>query len=120
MKTNKTFFLFGKISKVAFFVLSIILIAFCVQVSKAGNNDPESKKIVQNNPEPMGPLSITLTPYVYSNGFNISCSGLRDGSIDLQVSGGIGTITYQWSTGETTQDLHNLPVGNYTVTVTDG
>ncbi|MDG1333897.1 MAG: choice-of-anchor L domain-containing protein [Crocinitomicaceae bacterium] len=42
-----------------------------------------------------------------------------DGAIDLSVSGGIGPFTYLWSNGSTTQDISNLPVGSYTVVVTD-
>ena len=50
---------------------------------------------------------------------NMSCNGSIDGSIDISVTGGVGPYTFQWSNGETTEDIHNLPIGLYTVYVTD-
>lgn len=50
---------------------------------------------------------------------NISQYGASDGSIDLSVQGGISPYTYFWSTGSTAQDLTNLTVGTYSVTVVD-
>jgi hypothetical protein len=50
---------------------------------------------------------------------NISCNGLSDGYINLIVSGGTQAYTYLWNTGDTTQDLSNIPAGSYHVTVTD-
>lgn len=51
---------------------------------------------------------------------NTSCELDSDGSIDLEVTGEcLSQITYEWSNGETTQDLSDLPAGTYTVTVTE-
>ncbi|RMG99256.1 MAG: hypothetical protein D6706_05780, partial [Chloroflexi bacterium] len=50
---------------------------------------------------------------------NVSCRNSSDGSIDLVVFGGVPPYTYQWSLGQTTQDITNIPAGIYTVTVTD-
>ncbi len=50
---------------------------------------------------------------------NVSCFGLDDGAIDVTPSGGVTPYTYQWSNGETTEDLSDLPLGDYTLTVTD-
>ncbi|MFZ1687183.1 MAG: SprB repeat-containing protein [Flavobacteriales bacterium] len=63
-------------------------------------------------------LAITLTPSNY-NGYNISCFGVADGSIDLTVTGGTPPYTYSWSTAETTQDIANIPAGYYLVKVSD-
>ncbi len=49
----------------------------------------------------------------------ISCNGMRDGSINISVSGGTPSYTYYWSNGATVQDLHNVAAGSYTVTITD-
>ncbi len=48
---------------------------------------------------------------------NTSCSN-ANGAIDLAVSP-IGSYTYTWSNGAATEDLQNIPSGNYLVTVTD-
>lgn len=42
-----------------------------------------------------------------------------DGTVNLVVTGGRAPFTYAWSNGATTQNLTNVPVGTYTVTVTD-
>lgn len=41
------------------------------------------------------------------------------GSISLALSGGIPPYTYRWSTLDSTATVSNLPVGGYSVTVTD-
>ncbi|MEM6319416.1 MAG: hypothetical protein AAF960_17225 [Bacteroidota bacterium] len=53
------------------------------------------------------------------NGFSVSCEDESDGQIQLEVSGGKSPFKYNWSTGATTENLANLPVGTYEVTATD-
>ncbi|HNV99396.1 MAG TPA: PQQ-dependent sugar dehydrogenase [Chitinophagales bacterium] len=43
----------------------------------------------------------------------------QEGNVDLTVSGGVAPYTFDWSTGDATEDLENLEAGTYTVTVTD-
>ena len=50
---------------------------------------------------------------------NVSCNNLRDGSIQLNVSGGTPPYTYLWNNGATTSGLVGVASGNYAVTVTD-
>jgi gliding motility-associated-like protein len=50
---------------------------------------------------------------------NGSCPDTPDGSIDLSVAGGAGTLTYEWDDGATTPDRTGILPGDYTVTVTD-
>lgn len=56
---------------------------------------------------------------VNANITNVSCPGGSDGRIITITSGGTGTKTYLWSTGETSKNLLNKPAGNYSITVTD-
>lgn len=50
---------------------------------------------------------------------NPNCGAEGDFEIDLTVNGGVAPYTYQWSTGETSEDLSGLTSGTYQVTVTD-
>ncbi|MEZ4925825.1 MAG: gliding motility-associated C-terminal domain-containing protein [Saprospiraceae bacterium] len=61
---------------------------------------------------------VTLTPTAAITP-NTGCTGFYNGAIDLSVSPS-GMYTYDWSNGETTEDLSNLDPGTYTVTVTGG
>ncbi len=63
---------------------------------------------------------------VESNDVSLNVNGLivkplctsSTGAITLSVSGAPPSYVYNWTTGATTQNLTNLPVGNYLVTVT--
>lgn len=50
---------------------------------------------------------------------NVGCNGNNSGGIEVSVSGGTGTYTYLWSNNSNTEDVTNLAVGTYTLTVTD-
>lgn len=45
--------------------------------------------------------------------------GATDGAINLNVTGGSGSYTYQWSNGAATQNITNIGAGVYSVTVVD-
>lgn len=48
-----------------------------------------------------------------------TCSNDTDGAINLTVGGGQAPISYDWSNGETSQDISGLQPGSYTVIITD-
>ena len=61
-------------------------------------------------------------PAVLSSSFlqnNVSACGLSDGSIDAAFSGGTQPYTFDWSNGDTTEDISNLGAGQYTLIVAD-
>ena len=52
-------------------------------------------------------------------GYNVSCLGYSDGSIDVSVYGGLPPYNYSWSSGQNSQDLNNINAGIYSLTITD-
>jgi len=92
----------------------IVAGTYVVTVTDA-NGCIHQDSITLTEPEP---LSVQSFPNTY-NGFNVSCFGSSDGVINVEVSQGNAPYTYQWSNGETTQDIDSLFAGTYTVTVVD-
>ena len=87
---------------------------YVVTVTDA-NGCTHADSITLTEPEP---LNIEAFPTTY-NGFNVSCFGLSNGSINISVSSGTAPYSYQWSNGETTEDIDSLAAGTYQLTVTD-
>lgn len=60
---------------------------------------------------------------LYGCGFPISCNGNCDGSIDIELGGGVQPFSYIWTGpngfNSTSQDISALCAGVYTVTITD-
>ena len=68
-----------------------------------------------------GSVIITEPPLLVLTGVDndISCFGANDASIDITITGGVAPYIYNWSSGQTTEDLASLGAGMYTLTVTD-
>ena len=50
---------------------------------------------------------------------NINCNSGSNGVIDIKVEGGVQPYRYRWSNGQSSQDLFNVPVGDYSVKIMD-
>jgi SprB repeat/Secretion system C-terminal sorting domain len=53
------------------------------------------------------------------NAVHITCFGLANGAININVSGTGTPFGFNWNNGATTQNISNLASGNYTCTITD-
>lgn len=71
----------------------------------------ETQNFVISEPE-----ILTVNPLIVEN---VSCAGGNDGFISLDVIGGNGTNTYNWSNGSTLPTVDNAQADTYFVTVTD-
>ena len=61
-----------------------------------------------------------LLRIIEENILDILCQGEATGAIDISVQGGTAPYSYLWSNGETTEDLQNVPSGEYMIQVVDG
>lgn len=82
--------------------------SYTVTISMGGSCTSVASYNVADNPSLPTP---TATP-------TQGLCNLDNASIDASVTGGVSPYTYNWSNGATTQDLANIPPGNYTLTVT--
>lgn len=53
------------------------------------------------------------------NTFDLTCYESCDGEAGVGIIGGVGPITFEWNTGDTTSSITNLCAGTYDVTITD-
>lgn len=81
---------------------------YTVTVSSGGSCTVEASYTVNDTPNLPNPTAVA-TP---------STCDLENGSINASVSGGVSPYTFEWSNGETTEDIFDLLAGNYTLTVT--
>lgn len=63
-------------------------------------------------------MQFGLPPLVGDSTVNAHCYGDSSGSVYIKPSG-VGPYTYSWASGQTSQNLINIPSGSYSVTVTD-
>jgi hypothetical protein len=89
-----------------------------VEKSKNSISEHETKKSKLLSNTFGGSPILSLEPSNY-NGYNISCNGANNGSIELTIIGGEEPFNILWSTGDTTDEISNLIAGLYTVRVID-
>ena len=65
------------------------------------------------------PISTPNIQVITSQAFNDSCYQSCTGAIDLTVTGGSNPVFFDWSNGETTEDISNLCEGSYDVTISN-
>ena len=91
-----------------------------VEISDS-NNCKIDKTYTISEPDPLS-LSQSSSDF---NGFDASCSGGVDATIDLTITGGAPTYSYAWTTTDgsgldaTAEDQSGLSAGTYDVIVTD-
>lgn len=66
-----------------------------------------------------GALAVVADPYVYPNKHNVSCHDCYNGSITVEVDGGVAPYTHLWSDSATTKDRSGLGAMTLQLTVTD-
>jgi hypothetical protein len=64
--------------------------------------------------QPAGPLAIGVGALT-----NAWCAGEPNGAVDVVVNGGTKPYAFEWSTGQTTEDLTAVPAGAYTLLMHD-
>ena len=67
-------------------------------------------------------FTVSILPGLVLNSIvkNISCTGLKDGSISIDTSNLTFPFSFKWSNGSDQSSISGLSSGQYTVTVTDG
>ncbi|MCX6267400.1 MAG: T9SS type A sorting domain-containing protein [Bacteroidetes bacterium] len=73
---------------------------------KGGDDEPDPSP---DEPPEVKPVDI----------WNVTCKYGNNGWVDITVNRGTEPYHYEWSNGETTEDIGGLTAGTYTVTVTD-
>ncbi len=93
-----------------------------VELSDVGEGDYSIQVVDANNCQAAGDVNLTVPTCALFLAINIeatTCNENADGRVNLLVERAQGAVTFEWNTGDTTQNLTNLVSGGYEVTVTD-
>ncbi len=69
------------------------------------------------NVEITEPDTLTVSISSFSD---VTCNGYADGSINIDVNGGVQPYKFNWSDGSETEDLNNIPADFYIISLVDG
>lgn len=84
---------------------------YLVTVTDPANSCEETETFIIEEPDTIAATAVIT---------NASCvGGISNGAINLTVTGGTGTYSYNWGGGITSKDRSGLAVGDYTVIITD-
>ena len=79
----------------------------------------ETQEVFFSISEP-GPLAldgdVVISDYT---GFGVSCNGGNDGFINIDILGGTGSYEFEWSNGDSSQNLTNVSEGTYSCIISD-
>ncbi len=92
--------------------ITILAFSFCL-LAVAGQAEESAKALKAADHNADLALSVII------NVGDATCNGASDGILMAVPDGGLPPYTYLWSTGATTQMVTGVPVGIYSVTVTD-
>lgn len=91
--------------------LSLIPGTYAVQITDNNGCTSSTTIIVNNTPGPVATITSTT---------NVSCFGGSNGTATVGVTGGVAAFSFAWSpSGGTGSTATGLPIGTYTVVVTD-
>lgn len=65
-------------------------------------------------------FTINQAPSVVAQLTGETCPESADGAIDLSLTGGVGPFSFEWSTGELTEDISALGAGDYSLRLNFG
>ncbi len=90
------------------------LTTYRVRATSAPADAPFRTRLVTN-------LEITEPPELIASTVTVldDCDNLGSGAIDISVSGGTPPYNFNWSNGETTEDVSALAAGTYSVDILD-
>lgn len=96
---------------------------YIITATQAGTYTLVSVKSIDSDPDCAGTVmgAVTLTEVTLNPSATTVAAicGQDNGSVNFSITGGNAPYTYIWSSGQTTQDLSNVPPGIYDITVTD-
>ncbi len=99
--------------------VSLVLIRFRMLSDKVLHSDLNSMVAYLNGERVVVKIVGNAVMGITFDTINPSCTGKQDGNLKVKIFGGTEPFKYKWSNADTTNEIHSLSAGKYTVTVTD-